>query len=131
MSAYQNEPVGLKICKTSGDSMRAISAFATICVATVVSGCVAAQNPSGTYLGMVGNCPSRMGDARQEVRKSWADLMRVPVSSVPKYFCNRLNGAMKAGKISESEYQAVFGSGMVSPRIYRVLRGDKGLGRLP
>lgn len=118
--------------------MRYTTMLATICFAAILNGCAATPMPFVSYdaqgqktkaqpsLDTVRAgyyCSNRMGDATLEVRKGWADLMGVPVNRVPKFYCERLRGALYSGRITEDDYRSVLLTGDVSPKALKILRG--------
>jgi hypothetical protein len=111
----------------------------------IISGCVATEKeyvsydkqgrktvaqPNYVTVSSGNYCSTRMGDSPLAVRKAWADAIGVSTTTVPKYFCGRLNDALYAGKISSSDYRDAIGSGVISARALRILRGDRSVRQL-
>ncbi|MGO4452085.1 hypothetical protein AB4Y96_24460 [Phyllobacterium sp. TAF24] len=119
--------------------MRHTVLFIVMCFTAALSGCGATKNASTettisgdkraairpVSLVRISNseCSNRMGDASTEIRKNWANLMSVPIASAPKVFCNRINNALDAGKLTDGDYRLVFFSGYLTPEAMKALRG--------
>lgn len=95
-----------------------LSAFAAVCVAAVVMGCV--QQPK-TIEEAHAWCTKRFAGMRSEHVSELAQYMRTSREKAPALACKRIIAALKSGRISSKDFVDMDKAG--SP-VWKVLKGQ-------